>query len=142
MDGYGSPNNAVTAAPGSTFSRTDGVANATFFVKESASDSTGWVDPSVNLQLTTASNDVTPTVRGATTLVAGANGSPTAITQLDNGVAGQVVTIMANSSLNPPTIADSGNFMLSAAWNPGLTDTITLMTPDGSTWYEIARSDN
>lgn len=41
--GTGSPENAVTAPVGSLFSRTDGGANTSLYVKESGSSSTGWV---------------------------------------------------------------------------------------------------
>ena len=72
----------------------------------------------------------------------GANSGGTAITQLDGAIAGQVVTIIITSGTNSSTIADSGNFKLSAAFNPNADDTITLYTSDGTTWYELSRSAN
>lgn len=41
--GVGSPEGAVTAPVGSTYSRTDGGAGTSFYVKESGSGNTGWV---------------------------------------------------------------------------------------------------
>jgi hypothetical protein len=41
--GTGSPEGAVTASVGSTFSRTDGGAGTSFYVKESGSGNTGWI---------------------------------------------------------------------------------------------------
>lgn len=39
-------------------------------------------------------------------------------------------------------IADSGNFKLSAAFNGSADDVITLLTLDGSTYFEVARAAN
>ncbi len=41
--GTGSPEAAVTAPIGSLFSRTDGGANTTLYVKESGTGNTGWI---------------------------------------------------------------------------------------------------
>ena len=87
-------------------------------------------------------DDTTPTVRGIGVLLLGDNTGATAITQLDDAISGQQVVLVVTGSTNTPTIADSGNFNLSAAWAPGTGDTLTLVTSDGTTWYEIARSDN
>lgn len=43
ISGSGSPEGVVTAAKGSFFTRTDGGANTTLYVKESGSGNTGWV---------------------------------------------------------------------------------------------------
>lgn len=91
---------------------------------------------------TQTDDDTTPSVNGVSVLVTIDNTSPTAITQLDNAVAGQVITIIGAGGTNPATIADSGNFNLSAAWSGGADDALTLVTPDGSTWYETGRSTN
>lgn len=40
--GTGSPEGVVTAAPGSTFRRTNGGTNTTFYIKESGTGNTGW----------------------------------------------------------------------------------------------------
>ena len=95
-----------------------------------------------NYQTTMTANDVTPSVANSDALLTVANGGATAITSLDDGVIGQRVTIICGSATNAPTLADSGNFKLSAAWTPGLYDTITLQCVDGTTWAEVARSAN
>lgn len=41
--GYGTPLNNIQAKVGSLFMRQDGGANTTLYVKESASDGSGWV---------------------------------------------------------------------------------------------------
>jgi hypothetical protein len=41
--GAGSPEGAVTAAVGSTYTRTDGGAGTTLYVKETGTGNTGWV---------------------------------------------------------------------------------------------------
>lgn len=41
--GSGSPEGAVTASVGSTYRRTDGGANTSFYVKESGAGNTGWI---------------------------------------------------------------------------------------------------
>jgi|GEM_PF-5980280 len=43
LDGTGDPNGAVAATVGSTFRRTDGGANTSWYVKESGAGQTGWV---------------------------------------------------------------------------------------------------
>lgn len=43
LTGKGDPNGKVTAPVGSTYVRTDGSSSTTFYVKETGSDSQGWV---------------------------------------------------------------------------------------------------
>ena len=96
----------------------------------------------INGAVTAADGDTTPTVRGVRTLLIPSNTGATAISQLDDAIPGQRVTIIATNATNPSTLADSGNFTLSAAWAPGIGDTITLATANGTAWYEVCRSDN
>lgn len=42
VSGTGDPNGVITGAPGSTFSRTNGSAGETFYVKQSGTGNTGW----------------------------------------------------------------------------------------------------
>lgn len=94
---------------------------------------------------TAAADDTTPSVGGIEVLLIPANTVPTAITQLDSAGAGQMVTLIATSSTNPPTIADGATFLLSANWAPSIDDTITLFTANGgasAVWREISRSAN
>ena len=98
--------------------------------------------PEMPISITSAADDTTPSVLNARILYLPANTGATAITQLDDGLPDQVITLIMTSSTNSATIADSGNFRLSAAWSPDVDDTLTLTTDDGATWREIARSAN
>ena len=98
--------------------------------------------PLLLAEATAAVDDTTPSVANINVLKTPPNTGVTTITQLDGAIAGQVVTIIITSSTNPSRLADSGNFKLSEAFTPGIDDTITLYTSDGTTWYELSRSAN
>jgi len=68
-------------------------------------------------------------------------GSTTTITDFDDGIEGQVITILAEHSL---TITDGTNIFLSGGtnWAMAATDTLTLVCKADNKWYEISRSDN
>ena len=89
-----------------------------------------------------ADGDATPSVAAGSVWTTPANTAPTVITDLDDPTAGQIVTICIGSATNPSTIADAGNFNLSAAWNPGIDDCITLYVQADNDYIEISRSDN
>jgi hypothetical protein len=64
----------------------------------------------------------------------------TAITAItSNRPLGKPLFLLTTSTAS---IADSGNFKLSAAFTGSADDIITLVTLDGSTWYEAGRSAN
>lgn len=146
MVGAGSPDGVVKAQVGSLFLRTDGESASTLYVKDTGTTSSGWsACANAGIVRGATADDTTPTVLNAGTLLLVANTGATAITQLDNAAAGQRITLIGTSATNPATIADSGNFNLSTAggtWtaNPG--DTLTLVTSNGTTWYEVGRSDS
>ena len=99
--------------------------------------------PLVLKEATAAADDATPSVANINVLKIPANTGATAITQLDDGIAGQIVIILCTSASDTSTIAAAGNFKLSAAWTgTNADDTITLYTSDGTTWHEISRSAN
>jgi len=98
--------------------------------------------PLLLAEATAAADDTTPSVANINVLKTPPNTGVTTITQLDGAIAGQVVTIIIASGTNPSRLADDGNFKLSAAFTPGIDDTITLYTSDGTTWYELSRSAN
>ncbi len=91
---------------------------------------------------TIAANDTTPSVAGANYFTTSANGGGTAITDLDDPVVGQVVTICGGSNTNSSTIADSGNFALSAAFTASLDDCIVLLVQADNDYVELARVNN
>ena len=86
--------------------------------------------------------DTTPTVAGANVFISQANTNPTEITDLDNPIVGQIVTIIVGNAGNPPTITDGGNFALSAGWTPNLDDVIVLFVQADNDYIEISRSAN
>jgi len=57
-------------------------------------------------------NDATPTAKYHNTLQTGVNTGATAITDIDDSVVGQYITIRGNSGANASTIANSGAFNL------------------------------
>ena len=91
---------------------------------------------------TLGDTDLTPDVSTATIWLSQSNTGATAITDLDNPVVGAVYTIIVNHANNPPSIADGGNFSLSAAWNPNIDDSITLFVRADNDYVELSRSAN
>jgi hypothetical protein len=91
----------------------------------------------------TATSGTTVSV-ASLTLVALNYASATAITDLTGGIEGQCVVLLANNG--NVSIADSGNFKLSANWSPLGADTLTVcrsaITLAVAFWYETARSAN
>ena len=102
-------------------------------------NSLGIIPPEVS---TFTADDLTPSVLNSHICLTVANTGATAITQLDDGVAGQQIIICGQSNTNPSTIADSGNFKLNGAITLNLNTNINLVTHDGTTWNEISRSVN
>ncbi len=91
---------------------------------------------------TIAIDDVTPDVSTANTFLTSANTVATEITDLDNVVAGQQVTIICGSSTNASTITDAGNFSLTSDWTPGVNDVIILLVLADNNYIELSRVDN
>lgn len=76
------------------------------------------------------------------------NGSsgPYTITALNSGVPGQRVTFIYSGNANPPSILTTSSIFLTKAWTPNSQGTVphaslTLQTPDGTSWFEVARDD-
>lgn len=86
-----------------------------------------------------AANAATPSVKGATTFVTGANTEATAITNLLDAVVGTVYTIHGAGTANASTIANSGNFVLTAAMTLKAGAFIKLVKGEDGKFYEIAR---
>ena len=66
----------------------------------------------------------------------------TAITDLDNPIVGSIVCIIGGSATNSSTIADSGNFALTAAFTAGVKDTLCLYVQADNDYIELSRADN
>lgn len=92
--------------------------------------------------VTIAADDTTPDISNGMVFYTSANTGATVITDLDNPGVGQVIRICGGSATNSSTIADSGNFNLSAAWTASLDDCITLLVQADNDYLELARSDN
>ena len=90
-----------------------------------------------NTGIPALADDATPSIFGSNIW---RTGGTTAITDFDDGVEGQIITIIAQHSV---TITDNTNLLL-AGGNFAMTNTDTLMLvqkSDGK-WHEISRSDN
>lgn len=91
---------------------------------------------------TIAADDTTPDVSGGNVFTTSANTGATAITTFDNATQGQVLILIGGSDTNSSTIADSGNFNLSAAWTASLDDVLVLYVQGASDFIEITRANN
>jgi hypothetical protein len=83
-------------------------------------------------------NDATPSVSGGKNFL---TGGTTTITDFDDGVVGQEITIIAEHSIK---ITDGTNIFLSgsADFDMTATDTLTLICKADNKWYEVSRGDN
>lgn len=88
--------------------------------------------------IATLADDATPTVKDYSVFL---TGGTTAITDFDDGLEGQIITIIAEHSI---TITDGTNIFLSGSANFAMnaTDTLTLICKADNKFYEISRSDN
>ncbi len=91
---------------------------------------------------TIAADITTPDVAGKSVLFTSANSGATAITDLTNPATGQIVIICGGSATNSSTIADSGNFNLSAAFTASVDDCITLYVVADNDYIELTRVNN
>jgi len=92
--------------------------------------------------ITIADDDTTPDVSGGNIFITSGNTGATAITDLDNPTVGQTVIIVGVGGATASTIADSGNFNLSAAWTANLDDMLVLYVQADNDYVEVGRSDN
>ena len=93
--------------------------------------------------ITIDDGDVTPDVKGAgdVGVFQTANTGGTVITDFDNAFDGQIIILIIKDGNT--SIADAGNFKLSAAFAPNADDTITLAySATDAVWYEVSRSAN
>ena len=88
-----------------------------------------------------AANATAPDVvaLGGYSFITVANSGATAITTLTNAVTGKVYTIYGGSSTNATTIANSGNFVLTAAMTLSAGTWISLQKAADAKFYEINR---
>ena len=93
-------------------------------------------------QKTIAADDTTPDVSVGDVFITSANTGATAITDLDNPRVGSIIHLLGGSSTNASTIADSGNFKLSAAITLNADTVITLFVRADNDYVELSRSVN
>jgi len=85
-------------------------------------------------------DDTTPSVTGGTSFITNANTQATAITTLDNAVAGVVYTLHGAGGANASTIANAGNFVLTGAMTLSAGTYIKLQkSAINAKFYEIER---
>lgn len=84
-------------------------------------------------------DDTTPSVDGATVFVTDVNTEATSITALDDAVVGVIYTIHGAGSTYASTIANSGNFVLTAAMTLSEGHFIKLVKAEDGKFYEVAR---
>jgi len=88
--------------------------------------------------IATLADDATPSVKDYSLFL---TGGTTTITDFDDGLEGQVITVIARHQV---TITDGPNIFLSgsANWTMEVTETLTLICQDGLKWYETGRGAN
>ncbi len=92
---------------------------------------------------TIVDGDVTPDVSGGNFFITSSNTGATAITDLDNPRAGQLICLIGGSATNSSTIADGGaKFKLSGAWTASVDETLILYVKEDDYYIEFSRSTN
>lgn len=86
-----------------------------------------------------AADDATPDVSTGSVFITSANTGATAITDLDNPVVGSTIRILGGSDTNSSTIADGGNFSLTAAMTLGVGSFIDLYIRADNDYVELLR---
>ena len=97
---------------------------------------------SIKTSNTIAADDTTPSVSAGSVFTTSANIGATAITDLDDPTVGQIVYLIGGSDTNSSTIADSGNFNLSASFTASLDDVLIIYVQADNDYIEIGRVNN
>lgn len=141
----GSNTNAITIAKSGKFANISAAWNPVLgdtitLFRRGTND---FVDLARTTEATTATafadGDATPSVTGGTKFITVANTAALAITKLDNAVVGTTYTIYGGSDTNSATIANSGNFSLTAAMTLSLGTYIKLYARGASDFLEVER---
>ncbi len=92
--------------------------------------------------ITIAVDDLSPDVSGGNTFVTSANTGATSLTDLDNAVPGQVLTLRGGSDTNSTVVPNSSPFILNSggAFTLTLDDTLTLCVKANGDFVERSRS--
>ena len=92
-----------------------------------------------SVALVIADGDTSPDVAAGDAFITSANTGATAITTFDNAVVETVYTIYGGSNTNSSTIANAGNFVLTAAMTLSAGTYIKLQLMADAKFYEISR---
>ncbi len=87
-------------------------------------------------------DDTAPDASSGDVFITSANTRPTALTTLQNATTGQIVRLIGGSDTNSSTVADGGDFRLSAVWTAGLDDVLILFVKADKQYVELGRVDN
>lgn len=97
--------------------------------------------PMVEQVQTIADGVTTPSVDNGNIFITSANTNPTAITDFTNPKVGQKILLLCGSTTNATTIANGGNFKLTANWTPDTVgDNITLYVNADNDYIETSRT--
>lgn len=95
---------------------------------------------SMTQSFSVAVDDATPDVsKGTATYLLPENTGATAITGLDNAIAGSLITLQWNSTTNHSTIASGATFQLASAFTPATGAILVLQATTASTFAERYR---
>lgn len=142
----GSATNAITIAKSGNFSKMSAAWNPSVgdtitLFKRAAADIVDLYRTTVTTDaIAFTADDTTPSVTGGLVFITVANTVATAITNLDNATEGVTYTIHGGSSTNAATIANSGNFRLTAAMTLSLAAWIKVYASADGTFVETERS--
>lgn len=130
-------NTAATASRAITFGTNTDADAVTFYI--GAVNIYSESDPLIAIH--TLDDTGTPSVATTQKQSFWLTGGVTAITDFDDGVAGQVITVISEHSV---TVTDGTNIFLSGSANFVMTDTdtLTLIQKTDGLWYEMSRGDN
>ncbi len=142
----GSNTNAITIAQAGNFANitaawNPAVGDTITLYRRGASDIIDLArTTATTLAIAFTADDTTPSVEDGTVFITVANSQATAITNLDDATVGVTYTIHGGSSTNAATIANAGNFSLTAAMTLSLGTWIKLYAMEGGKFVELARS--
>ncbi len=131
---------STSTSDGNRFIGCESLGHTTDFYVNTADASIHEWDVPTSSRITAAVDDTTPSAANSRILTTSANTVPTAITQIDDAVAGQTVLLICGSATDASTISNGGNFLLLADWTPDVQDTILLHTHNSTAWREVSRT--
>ena len=99
------------------------------------------IDRLFGLAATDTSSDTTPSVANLSVLTFNVV-APKTVTDLVDGIAGQILTLHVSQASAGVDITDTGQFVLSGPWVPDAGDTLTLARVGAGFWVEVERSNN